>query len=122
MWDVSKNKEILDFKCNQFEAGTIMFSIYYNIRSTDKDAMILIDTTDTDCYAQAAAISNEIQGPLALKRKGQLISCNELCPPNLAEIIVQPYKMTECDSNNGFHGHEKIQFMIRSVEYHTFET
>ena len=107
VWDVSKNKEILDFKCNQFEADTIMFSIYYNIRSTDKDTMIVIDTTDTDCYAQAAAISKEIKGPLALKRKGQLISCNELCPPNLAEIIVQSYKMTGCDSNNEFHGHGK---------------
>ena len=84
-----------------------MSSIYYNIRSTGKDAMVLIDATDTDCYAQAAAIFNKIQGALALKRKGQLISCNELYPPNLAEIIVQFYMMTGCDSNNGFYDHGK---------------
>ena len=68
-----------------------MFSIYYNIRSTDKDTMVVTDATDTDCYVQAAAISKKIQGPLALKRKGQLISCNELCPPNLTKITVQFY-------------------------------
>ena len=84
-----------------------MSSIYYNIRSTGKDALVLIDATDTDCYAQAATIFNKIQGALALKRKGQLISCNELYPPNLAEIIVQFYMMTGCDSNNGFYDHGK---------------
>ena len=72
-----------------------MFSIHY------KDAMVVIDARDTDCYTQAAAILKGIQGPLALKRKSQLILCNEFCPPNLAEIIVQIYTMTGCDSSNG---------------------
>ena len=76
--------------------------------------MVVIYATDTDCYAQAVAISKKIQGLLALKRKGQLISCNEFCPPNLAEIIVQFYTMIGCDSNNRFYGdgkssiHDKI--------------
>ena len=65
---MSKN-ETLDLKCNQLEGDTIMFSIYYNIRSTNKDTMVVIDATDTDCYAQAAALSKKIQGPLALKKK-----------------------------------------------------
>ena len=30
MWNVSKNEEILDFKWDQFEADTVMFSIYHN--------------------------------------------------------------------------------------------
>ena len=68
MWNVSKN-ETLDLKCNQLEGDTIMFSIYYNIRSTNKDTLVVIDATDTDCYAQAAALSKKIQGPLALKKK-----------------------------------------------------
>ena len=85
---MSNNEEILDFKCNQFEADTIMFSIYYDIHSTDKDTMVGIDATDRDCHAQVVAISKKLQGLLALKRKGQLISCNKLCPPSLAEIIV----------------------------------
>ena len=88
VWNVSNNEEILDLKCNQFEADTIVLSIYYNIHSTDKDTMVGIDATDTDCYSHVAAIWKKIQGPLALKRKGQLISWNKLCPPNLAEIIV----------------------------------
>ena len=104
---MSKNKEILDCKCNQFEADTIKFSIYYNIRSTDKGMMVVINTTDIVCYAQAVAISKKMQGPLAFKRKGQLISCNELCPPNLAEMIVQFYSMNGCDSNNRFYRHGK---------------
>ena len=36
----------------KFEADTIMFSIYYNIGSIDKDTMAVIDATDTDFYAQ----------------------------------------------------------------------
>ena len=61
VWNVYKKEKILDFKRNQFEADTIMFSIYYNIRSTDSDTMVVTDTTDTDCYAQAATISKKIQ-------------------------------------------------------------
>ena len=60
---MSNNKEILDFKCNQIEANTIMFSIHY------KDAMVVIDARDTNYYTEAAAILKAIQGPLALKRK-----------------------------------------------------
>ena len=84
-----------------------MFSICYNIHSTGKDAVVVINATDIDCYAQAAAISKKIQGPLALKRKGQLLLYCELCPPNLAEIVVQFYTMTRCDPNNGFYDHGK---------------
>ena len=82
-----------------------MFSIYYNIYSTEKDTIVVIDSTDAVAYAQAGSISKKIQGPLALKRKGQFISCNYFCPPNLAEIIVQCTMfcaMFGCDSNNGF--------------------
>ena len=69
--------------------------------------MVVIDTTYTDCYVQAAAISKNIQSPLALKKKSQLISYNELCPLSLAEIIVQVYTMIGWDSNYGFYGDEK---------------
>ena len=81
-----------------------MFSIYHKIR-TENDTLVVIDATDTDCYAQSAAISKAISGPLAIKRKDQLISCNELCPSYVAEVIIQFYTMTGCDSNNGFYGH-----------------
>ena len=120
VWNVSKNEEILDFKYNPFEPDTIMFSINYNIRSTDKDTMVVIDAADTDCYAQAAAISNKIQDPFALKRQGQLLLCFELCPPNLAKIVVQFCTVTGCDSNNGFYAHGKNS--IYDMGYHTFET
>ena len=55
-----KNEEILEFKCNQLEADTIMFVINYNIRSTDKDTMVVIDTTYTDCYTQDVTIPKKI--------------------------------------------------------------
>ena len=84
MWNVSKNEEILDFKWNQFEADTVMFSIYHNICSIDKDTIAVIDVRDADCYSQPAEISKKIQDQLALKRKGQLILYNELCLPYLA--------------------------------------
>ena len=45
VWNLSGNEE-------KFEADTITFSIYCNIGSIDKDTMLVIDATDTDCYAQ----------------------------------------------------------------------
>lgn len=84
MWNMSKNEEILDFKWNQFEADTTKFSVCYNICSTDKDTITVIDATDPDCYSQTAETSKKIQDQLALKRKGQLILYNELCLPYLA--------------------------------------
>ena len=32
---------------------------------------------------------------------------NDLCPPDLAKIIVQIYPVSWCDPNNGFCGHVK---------------
>ena len=52
-------------------------------------------------------------GPTCIEKEGQLILCNELYPPNLAEIIVQFYTMTGCDSNNGFYGHGKKVSLLR---------
>ena len=63
VYDVSKNREIAEFICDQFEADTIMFSIYHKIRTED-DTLVVIDATDTDCYAQSAAISKAISRPL----------------------------------------------------------
>ena len=88
MWNVSKNVEILDLKCNQI-ADIIMFSVHYNIHSTEKDKMVVTDYMDVDCYDQAAAISKKIQGP------------------NLTKIIVHFCMMTGCDSNNGFYSYGK---------------
>ena len=98
-----------------------MFSIYYNIHSIGKDAVVVINATGTDCYAQAAAISKKIQDPLALKRKGQLLLYCELCRQNLAEIVVQFYTMTSVIPTMHFMAMERIQFMIRSVGYHLLE-
>ena len=107
VYDISKNRETTEFICDQFEADTIMFSIYHKIRTYDDDTLVVIDAADTDCYAQSAAISKLISGPLAIKRKEQLIKCDELCSSNIADIIIQFYTMTGCDSNNGFYGHGK---------------
>ena len=84
VWNVSKNEEILDFKCNQFGADKVIFSICYYIHSADKDTMAVIDATDADCYFQLAEISKKIQDQLALKRKGKLISYYQFFPPYLA--------------------------------------
>ena len=48
VWNVSKNKKILDFKSNNLEADTIIYSKYCNIRSSDM--MVVIDAINTDCY------------------------------------------------------------------------
>ena len=121
VWNVSTNKEMIELKCDQCEADTIMFSLYHNIRLTDKDTLVVEDASDTDCYSQAAAISKKIQGSLALKRKGQIISCHELCSPSLAKITVQFHTMSGCDSNNGFYGHGKKEIYNKITKVLRFQ-
>ena len=53
---MSNDQEILDIKGNQFEADTVMLSILqypFNWQRCSGSN----NATDTDCYAQAAAIS-----------------------------------------------------------------
>ena len=54
---------------DKFPSVSEFNTIYYNIRSTDKDTMVVIDLTSTYCYVQAAAVSKKILSPTALKRK-----------------------------------------------------
>ena len=97
----------MELQCNQSEADTIMFSLYYIIRSNGLYEPVVLDLSDTDCYVQAAALSHILPGLLAIKRKSQLISCHSLCSSQIAKIIVQLHAMTGNDSNNGFYGHGK---------------
>ena len=105
--NLSTGGEVPEFKCNQYEADTIMFSIYSMIRSTDCNTNVVIDVGDTDCYVQAAALSHKLDGSLGIKRKAQIICCHDLCTSDIANIIIPFHTLTGCDSNNGFYGHGK---------------
>ena len=105
--DLKTGKEITEFQCNQSEADTIMFSIYATIRSHGLDDTVVLDTNDTDCYVQAAALSHVLPGVLAIRRKNQFVTARELCPPSMAKVIIQLHALTGNDSNNGFFGHGK---------------
>ena len=83
---MSKKQEISDFQCEQFEADTIIFSIYHMILSTDEDTLVVIHAADTECYVQTSAITKLIWGQLTIKRKDNLISCHSLCSTNVAEV------------------------------------
>ena len=98
MWETSVFECVQKRKKFYFESDTVMFSICYKIRSDDKYTMVVTYATDTDCYSQSVVIFNKIQGHLALKTKDQLISFNELCQPNLAEITMKFYTMIKCYS------------------------
>ena len=77
VYDLSKNRETDEFVCNQSEADKIMFSIYHKIR-TDDDTLVVIDTADTDCYVQSAALSKTISGPIAIKRGDQFVATEKI--------------------------------------------
>ena len=114
--DLKTGKEVTEFQCNQSEADTIMFSIYSAIRSHGLADHVVLDMNDTDCYVQAAAISNMLPGVLAIRRKQQFITARELCPPAIAKIIVQLHALTGNDSNNGFFGHGKRSIFDKVVK------
>ena len=109
-------KELTEFQCIQSEADTIMFSIYSTIHLHGLDDLVVLDMNDTDCYVQAAAISNMIHGVLEIRRKQPFITALELCPPAITKIIVQLHASTGNDSNNGFMVTERDQFLTKSKE------
>ena len=94
-----------------------MLSIYCTIRSNGINDAVVLDLNDTDCYVQAAAISHVVPGLLAIKRKKQYISAQELCPPNIAKIIAQFHALTV---TMFFMVMESDQFTIKSRRIDSF--
>jgi len=55
----------------------------------------------TDVVVLSAFVAHNTDGILAIKRKKDIINCSDLCPENIAEIIVPQHIFSGCDTPSG---------------------
>ena len=86
------------------EADTALFTTYYEARFTNNVIPVVLDTEETDAYVQAAYVAKQIQGPLHIKQKMELISVRGLCDESRVECFIPLHVITGSDHNSGFYG------------------
>lgn len=105
--NLSTNELVQELGCDQFEADTVIFSIYANLRNTGYRRPVVVDAADTDIYVAASYISRVYPGDLLMKRKGELVDCKKFVNDSMVECIIPMHCMTGCDANSGFFGKGK---------------
>ena len=49
---------------------------------------VVIDAEDTDVVVLSAFVGHNTEGLLAIKKKKGIINCRDLCPKDVADIII----------------------------------
>ena len=99
-----KTEDMPQFAFSHAEADTALFTTYYEVRLTNTVIPVVLDTEDTDAYVQASYVAKQIQGPLYIKRKKELISASDLCDESMVECLIPLHVITGSDHNSGFYG------------------
>ena len=81
-----------DYVFNHPEADTMLFSAYAKLRAGNYNGTVVIDSEDTDVYVQAivqaANVSKQLRGDLLIKRRPELINCDDMLSEEVASIII----------------------------------
>ena len=94
------------------------------MRKTKRQEAAVIDAEDTDIVVLYARVSHEIQGPMGIRRKEEMLDCRQLCSEEVSKIIVQLNVNTGADAVSGFFGHEKMSIaknVIKSGNINSLE-
>ena len=67
----------------------------------------MIDAEDTGVAILSAYVAHQLEGTLAIRRKGKIISCRDLCSDDVAEILIPLHIHIGSDTTSGFYGHGK---------------
>ena len=105
--NLSTQQVMPEYSFDQSEADTVITSMYTLLRQMGYSGPVVIDAADTDVYDAAAVISHQQPGVLCIKKKHDLISCNQLVPVEMSVCLVQFHCFTGCDGNSGFYGKGK---------------
>ena len=105
--NLSTQQVMPEYSFDQSEADTVITSMYTLLREMGYSGPVVIDAADTDVYVAAAVISHQQPGVLCIKKKHDLISCNQLVPVEMSVCLVQFHCFTGCDGNSGFYGKGK---------------
>ena len=92
----------------------MLLSTYAKLRSQNCTHPVILDSEDTDVYVQAAYVSQNIQGQLFIKRKGNYINCQTLLNEEVSKVIIAAHVISGSDHTSGFYGHGKKSVMKRS--------
>ena len=68
---------------------------------------IIIDSEDTDVYAQAAYVAHDLPVDLLIKNKNTLFKCTDLVSSNIANVLIPFHVITGCDHTSCFYRHGK---------------
>ena len=98
--NLSTQQLMQNYRFDQSEADTILFSIYAVLRESGYSGPVVIDAADTDAYIAAAVISQQFPGMLCIKRKQETVLCRGLVTEEMVCCIVQLHYFTGCDANS----------------------
>ena len=93
----------------QAEADTIMVSIVHTLRHNGYTSLStnVIDSKDTEVYAESALSASKNNGDLLIKCVGGVVDCTKLASSDMTECVVPLYIFTGRDGAFRFYGHGK---------------
>ena len=97
------------------EADTMLLSAYAKLRTVHYSGPVVLDSTDTDVYVQAAYVSQQHIGDLMIKCKNAFINCRGMLSKEVADVIIARHVITGSDHTSSFYGHEKKQMLQKVI-------
>ena len=102
-----------DYVFKHAEADTMLISAYAKLRAGNCTRTVVIDSTDTDVYVQAAYVSHSLRGHLMIKRKHALVNCRAMLPGEIASIIIPLHVISGSDHTSAFCGYGKKKLLAK---------
>ena len=102
-----------DYVFKHAEADTMLISAYAKLRAGNCTRTVVIDSTDTDVYVQAAYVSHSLRGDLMIKRKHALVNCRAMLPGEIASIIIPLHVISGSDHTSAFCGYGKKKLLAK---------
>ena len=102
--NLTMGEDMPQFAFSHAEADTALFTTYSEVRFTNNAIPVVLDTEDTDAYVQAAYVAKQIEGPLYIRRKKEIISASGLCDESMVECFIPLHVISGSDHNSCFYG------------------
>ena len=93
----------------------MLFSAYTKLRASSYNGTVVIDSEDTNVYAQTAYVSQQLRGELLIKRKHEYVNCPDLLSAEVSSIIIPLHVITVSDHTSSFYGHGKKQVLSKVI-------
>ena len=102
-----------DYVYKHAEADTMLISAYAKLRAGNCTRTVVIDSTDTDVYVQAAYMSHSLRGDLMIKCKHALVNCRAMLPGEIASIVIPLHVISGSDHTSAFCGYGEKKLLVK---------